>query len=250
MSARVRRAGGFTRWWVWLYTLGLAPEPREERRAELASDLWEQGAAARAAGVPEARTAPVILARCLLGIPSDLTWRVERSRASGLPGALLGTALAMLRLGERIAGWIGRRGLPGLTVLLAGLFGLVGAVVIVTIPVNVAQGGGGSIIALASIDGFHPTFGLAAYHSDGAEATAAGLFVFGLVCLGAAAALLLGSRRLGARPWLGAGLIFAGAGLMGLVFWATVVAPLATLLVAWSALRRARAGRRAEPLEG
>ncbi len=248
MSAHVRSVGGFTRWWVWLYTLGLGPEPREERRAELASDLWEQGAAARAAGVPEARTAPLILARCLLGIPSDLTWRAEQSHASSLPGALLGAALAMLSLGERIAGWIGRRGLPGLTVLLAGLFGLVGAVVIVTIPMNLAQGGGGSIISLASIDGFHPTMGLGAHNADGAEAT--GLFAFGLVCLGAATAILLGSRRLGARPWLGAGLIFAGVGLMGLVFWATVVAPLATLLVAGSAFRRARAGRRAEALEG
>jgi hypothetical protein len=94
-------------WWVGRYTRGLAPDVRDERRAELASDLWEH----RATGGDGLATELAIASRCLRGVPADLSWR--RSRRHGrrsLPGrrtvlrgagwALAGTAYAMLVLGH------------------------------------------------------------------------------------------------------------------------------------------------------
>ena len=210
-----------TRGWAWLYTFGLATSLRGERRSEIDSDLWEQRDAAQGHGIAGRRLALATLARCLLGIPADLSWRAEQSRATGLPGAALRSVVMLLRVAERLAGWIDRRGLPGLTLLLGGLYALLGLVVIVTIPIN-----------------------------DGAEATAGQLFAFGLICEAAAATIIFGSRRIEARPLLGATLICIAAGFMDLVLIATVVAPLATLLVVSSALRRGFAGRRGRAPQG
>ena len=87
MSAPTARVGGFTRHWVWLYTLGLTAALRSERREEIDSDLWEQREAGWARGLASARIAASTLGRCLLGMPADLSWRAEQSRATGLRGA-------------------------------------------------------------------------------------------------------------------------------------------------------------------
>ncbi|MFL5760246.1 MAG: hypothetical protein ACJ789_10935 [Thermomicrobiales bacterium] len=71
------------RGWVCLYTLGLRPEVRAARRAEIASDLWEHRHDAAATGAPG--LAAAVLGRVLAGMPSDVLWRVE-ARGSA-PGA-------------------------------------------------------------------------------------------------------------------------------------------------------------------
>jgi len=54
--------------WVRLYTRGLPVEAAERRRAELASDLWEQ------IHGPDEPAGPLV-GRCLRGMPGDLWWR-------------------------------------------------------------------------------------------------------------------------------------------------------------------------------
>lgn len=63
--------GRLALWWVDRYTRGLPETARAERRAEVASDVWEHRASA-------GDTWPAQLAiasRCLRGIPADLSWR-------------------------------------------------------------------------------------------------------------------------------------------------------------------------------
>ena len=66
--------------WVRLYTAGLRPDVRDGRRAEIASDLWEQQRAASALGDGAGGTALLVLARVLLGVPADLSWRMTAGR--------------------------------------------------------------------------------------------------------------------------------------------------------------------------
>ena len=73
--------------WVRLYTAGLDPVDRDERRAEIASDLWEHTRALEAAGDNRIAAGVAIGARWLLGIPDDLVWRTERRRESRGQGA-------------------------------------------------------------------------------------------------------------------------------------------------------------------
>ena len=66
--------------WVRLYTAGLRPNVRDGRRAEIASDLWEQQQAASVLENRSGGTALQVLARVLLGVPADLSWRVTAGR--------------------------------------------------------------------------------------------------------------------------------------------------------------------------
>jgi hypothetical protein len=68
---------GMARSWVALYTLRLPPEIREGRRCEIDSDLWEQQWLAARQGDPALGTAIEVLARMLLGVISDITWRAQ-----------------------------------------------------------------------------------------------------------------------------------------------------------------------------
>jgi len=82
MTAGDHSAALVARWVAW-YTRHLPAEVAERRRAELASDLWEQRADARAMSTP----ALAILRRMVVGMPADLRWRQEqlavaRGRAS------------------------------------------------------------------------------------------------------------------------------------------------------------------------
>ncbi len=109
MSTPMMLAIGLTRWWVRLYTKGLPPEMRDARRAEIESDLWEQGEDATANGSQPDETALQVFVRLLLGTPADLTWRLEQRGAGRRTGdrsitmnespttralVLLGTAVA------------------------------------------------------------------------------------------------------------------------------------------------------------
>jgi hypothetical protein len=57
-------AATLVRAWTRLYTVGMPREPRDQRRAEIESDLWES----------EQQDAIVRLIR---GMPADLGWRIE-----------------------------------------------------------------------------------------------------------------------------------------------------------------------------
>lgn len=65
-------------WWVDRYTRGLTAAARGDRRAELASDIWEQ----RSAPDASKATQLAIFSRCVRGVPADLSWRrAQRHRA-------------------------------------------------------------------------------------------------------------------------------------------------------------------------
>ena len=69
-------------WWGRAYTR-TAPEPdRTARRGELAADVHDQLADARARRVPEHRAARSVVGRVLRGMPADLAWRFAVERAS------------------------------------------------------------------------------------------------------------------------------------------------------------------------
>lgn len=70
-------------WWVDRYTRCVPEVARAQRRAEIASDLWEQRAAAGAG----TRVELAVLSRCVRGIPADLSWRQSRRRGRRLPSA-------------------------------------------------------------------------------------------------------------------------------------------------------------------
>lgn len=217
MSARGEPlASAATRAWVRMYSLGLPEAVRLERGDEIASDIWEHAADSTLDG---RNPAPEILTRCLLGVPSDLVWRVEHSQLSRAPSLLATPLLGVLARGEAVARWLGRRGLPGLAGSCAVLVALVGALVVITAPANGTP-----------------------------ETTRGELTAIGVVVLAMAAAIGTGSRVVNRRPRLGAALLIAGAAPAGLLLWQTVVGPLAAAAVCWGAVRRWRSGStRGEP---
>ncbi|HET8943676.1 MAG TPA: hypothetical protein VFO59_02760 [Dehalococcoidia bacterium] len=75
-----------TRFWAAVYTRGLPPDVRAERREELACDLWHQQRPASLGREPAIGTAVEILARCLVGIPADITWRLETGASARSKG--------------------------------------------------------------------------------------------------------------------------------------------------------------------
>jgi hypothetical protein len=89
-------AADIARWWTRVYTAGLPEELRENRRAEVESDLWES----LADGAPSHH----ILARTALGLPDDLTWSLTvmdtstRATATWSLGTLLVVVLSWLWL--------------------------------------------------------------------------------------------------------------------------------------------------------
>lgn len=195
-----------TRSWVGLYTRGLGRELQTDRRAELESDIWEQ-----MRGGPMGR-AWLVLLRCLLGMPADLSWRLEQAS----PGAAL-SRLAGAGLGRMAAAghWITARGLPGLSVLMSWLYILAGALLLVTLPIS-------------------------------RNPNPAGVALLGAWCLAGGGMMRTGNGMIERRPYAGAGLVLGGAVPLGLVLWMTVVAPVATAGVAWSTVGRARRGKQAD----
>lgn len=78
------------RWTAW-YTRGLPLEISQSRRDEVASDLWEHGRDAAAAGRGWLHYDLDVLGRVLSGIPADLTWRqgILRSHPRPAKGDLM-----------------------------------------------------------------------------------------------------------------------------------------------------------------
>lgn len=124
-------AAAFARAWARTYTRGLAGEARVERLAELDSDLFEHERNGRRAGQSAVTLSFEILWRVVLGMPADVSWRLEAAQ----PGTALRTlAAAVSARSAATALWTVRRGMPGVTWVLAGGYVLVGIVLLLTLP--------------------------------------------------------------------------------------------------------------------
>ena len=77
MSTLLSFAIAPTRAWTALYTRGLPSDVRGERREEIDCDLWEHQRLAEFQRDPATRTAAAILLRLIMGVPADMTWRLE-----------------------------------------------------------------------------------------------------------------------------------------------------------------------------
>jgi hypothetical protein len=76
MSAWLQGAACVVRAWSATYTLGVRASVRDERRAEIASDIWEQQADVDRHDTGAA-TAVSLLSRMVRGAPADILWRVN-----------------------------------------------------------------------------------------------------------------------------------------------------------------------------
>jgi hypothetical protein len=96
--------------WVAFYTRGLPSEVRQDRRDEIADDLWCQRDDAAEAGRDDRSVGGEILARLLLGVPADVGWRLEQ-RGSGDKRAPVGNPASGSRAAAVLAilggiGWL------------------------------------------------------------------------------------------------------------------------------------------------
>ncbi len=111
------------RLWTGLYTKGLPPELGAERRAEVESDLWEDGSLWREPGLSSLTMQR--LGRWLLGIPADLSWRLEQiGSRKERPQETQHKLERTIKMPTTVA----QRGMLGSVVLLAGFFIVMGPV--------------------------------------------------------------------------------------------------------------------------
>lgn len=76
------RAARIVSRWVGLYTAGLPEAAADRRREEIAADLADHVAHARAHGVPDARIARHLASRMLRGAVADVSWRAHELRVA------------------------------------------------------------------------------------------------------------------------------------------------------------------------
>ena len=126
-STAYRRAVRLVVQWTALYTRDLDPRVASERRDEIRSDLWEQGADADARGASGATTQMSILWRTARGIPADLSWRRARISRRQLP------------VSPELRGWSGR-GSAAIAVVIAALVLAMGASAIGRLVPNALRG--------------------------------------------------------------------------------------------------------------
>jgi hypothetical protein len=77
MNAASTLAETLVRSWVAVYTRGLPASLRRERIDEIVSDLWEHQRAAEVVANARSTTAVHVLLRLVVGVPSDIVWRLE-----------------------------------------------------------------------------------------------------------------------------------------------------------------------------
>jgi hypothetical protein len=107
-SPFMETAIALVRLWTHLYTWRMSPELREARRDEIESDLWEcQHDPADRGSRPAVQT----LARLVMGMPSDLCWRIEQGVVERQS---LGTRVTLAAAAALVVG--------GLWILPAGSF--------------------------------------------------------------------------------------------------------------------------------
>ena len=107
-------AGSLTRGWVRAYTAGLPTRIRADRKAEIASDLWEQATEGGIEGESANAVAAHIFGRTVLGMPADVAWHL---------GELKGDDMQLS---------IGQKSIVGLFILLGVatvVFGVIGIVI-------------------------------------------------------------------------------------------------------------------------
>jgi MYXO-CTERM domain-containing protein len=137
------RAAALVTWWAATYSRRLPDVVADRRRAELASDLWEQRADGRLVGAPAPAVALSILRRTAAGMPADLRWRHHQlAAARGRP--LVPGGRPVLRTLAR-NWWL----------ILAALVGLFEVAFGAAIPLEEGASfdtvGGGAIIATAGL---------------------------------------------------------------------------------------------------
>jgi hypothetical protein len=88
-----------TRSWTAVYTRGLPADVRAERREEIDCDLWHQQRLADLERQPVTGTAIEIIVRAVLGMPSDLLWRVEAGSSTTTTGRTSVNDTWIMRLG-------------------------------------------------------------------------------------------------------------------------------------------------------
>jgi hypothetical protein len=74
------RSVALVRRWVALYTIGLPRDIRETRRAEIEDDLWSQAHDVELDDPTGSGASGDVLARLVLGLWADITWRLEQRR--------------------------------------------------------------------------------------------------------------------------------------------------------------------------
>jgi hypothetical protein len=85
-AGRQDRAAAMAAWWVRCYTSGVAAEAAEGRRAEIASDVFEQRVHGSSIDAPPFAVTSSIVWRVVGGMPADLIWsRQQRVVSRGRP---------------------------------------------------------------------------------------------------------------------------------------------------------------------
>jgi cation transport ATPase len=215
MTATDRTSALATRW-VAAYTRRLDPEVAARRRAELASDLWEQRAHANQVGAPGLLVALSILRRAVLGVPADLHWRHQQlAAAHGRPRRQGGWQMASTRTRALARSWwrvLAVLIIPGYAVVAYGIMIINDA----PEPLWPNLFTTGAIVAIAAA--VLIAAGIVARHWARATGDV-------LIALGALPAAIM---TVWLFPAVNEGNLFVGGGWIGAVW---VLAPLAMLLV-------------------
>lgn len=202
-SARVVQA------WVRLYTSGLSAEARDERREEIAADLWEQVYEAAMLGRGQTKTATHVLLRWLFGIGDDVLWRLAQIRqkrtAEGKEGDMQQSAIDNKALVITIASVA--------LVLLAG-----------------------SITTMVIEELEH-------YREVNVAPNLPGMFRFVMFVALGVASIIAGFKVTRRLPWLGITLVTAGSFMIAAqVFWLILPVVIAIGLSAYAVIRARRVG--------
>jgi hypothetical protein len=122
MSGIAVVASRVARGWTAAYTLGLAAEVRDARRAEIASDVWEHHRDIVTEGRPVWTFFGSVFGRIVRGAPADLLWRVNvegpkmdiKIPFERIVGGLLLAMVVLLMITTSISGYdTGREGFDG-----------------------------------------------------------------------------------------------------------------------------------------
>lgn len=122
MSGIAVVASRVARGWTAAYTLGLAAQVRDARRAEIASDVWEHHRDIVTEGRPVWRFFGSVFGRIVRGAPADLLWRVNvegpkmdiKIPFERIVGGLLLAMVVLLMITTSISGYdTGREGFDG-----------------------------------------------------------------------------------------------------------------------------------------
>ena len=205
MSRLLDVSADLTRAWTAAYTTGLPSELKQARRSEIESDLWEQQQhCARIEGEAPALDAAETLARLVLGIPADLSWRAWAGSAARQEGKI------------QVKDTVANRLVFGVAVLIGLLPVLMGAATVVDTGV----------------------FGASA------DEDAAGNMVFGAVSMLAGAVMVTGLLLSKSSPRVGLPVLAAGViGIAAFWYWMFVITvPVGIALLAVAYFRAGRIG--------